>query len=68
MGLVEMVLAEREERGIERGIERGMERGIERRNREVVINGHRAGYSIETISIITALTHEEIAKILESIN
>jgi hypothetical protein len=71
MGIVEMVIAEKEERamerGIERGIERGMEQGIERRNREVVINMLRKNFSDDVIADVAEVSPEYVQKIKSTV-
>ena len=47
------------------GLEKGEAIGEEKTYKTVVINAHRAGLSIETISSFTGLTPEEINRILE---
>jgi predicted transposase/invertase (TIGR01784 family) len=60
------------EKGIEIGLEKGVAIGLEKGRAEecekVVINSHRAGLDIETISKITGLTHDEIIIILKREN
>ena len=53
--------------GLEKGETIGLKKGeakLIEQQENVVINSHRAGLSIETISTITGLTHEQIIKIL----
>jgi len=55
------VISDAEEKGIEKGMEKGMVKGLE----IVVINGHNAGHSIETIATFTGLTPKEITQIIK---
>ncbi len=63
MGIVEMVLAEREQRGMERGVECGMER----RNQEVVVNMLRKNLSDEMIADLADVPLEYVQKIKSQI-
>ena len=58
-------LVEGEAIGLEKGEAIGLEKGEAIGLEKVVINSHRAGYSIEVISTITGLTQEGIIHILD---
>jgi len=57
--------AEGEAIGLEKGRAEGEAIGLEKARKNTVVNSHRAGLSVETISIITGLKPEEIITILE---
>jgi predicted transposase/invertase (TIGR01784 family) len=58
-------LIEGKAEGRAEGLVEGEAKGRADEKRNTVINCHQAGLSIETISTITGLTHEEIVKILK---
>jgi len=58
-------LAEGWEKGLTEGHAEGLEKGREKEKQHTVLNSHRAGLSIETISIITGLTSKDILLILK---
>ena len=72
MGIEEMVLAQREERGEKRGIKLGEKRGIKlgekRKDRETVINMLRNDFTDEMILKIVNVTPDYIQKIRASLN
>ncbi|KAA6320576.1 hypothetical protein EZS27_029668 [termite gut metagenome] len=49
----------------EEGIEEGIEKGIKEEKRKTVLNAHRSALPIETISVITGLSQEEIQAIIQ---
>ena len=57
-------LKEGREEGLKEGREEGREDGRKEKNVETVINSNRVGLPVETISIITGLTVEEVMKII----
>jgi flagellar biosynthesis/type III secretory pathway protein FliH len=59
-------LAEGKAIGMEKGKAEGLAEGEAKGLTKVVINTHRAGYPIETISAMTGLTEEEIIKIIKA--
>ena len=58
-------LAEGEAIGLEKGEAIGLEKGKAENLKEVIANGLRAGLPIETLSIVTGLTAEEIMKMIK---
>ena len=63
-GEINTALLEGEAKGEAKGLEKGLEKGRAEERVNVVINSHRAGLPVETISTITGLMHEEIIHIL----
>lgn len=63
---IEMGLELGMEQGIERGIEQGIEQGREQNKIETIYSSIKEGLPIDLIARITALTIEEVEKILES--
>ena len=61
-------LVEGETIGLEKGKAIGLKKGEAENQKKVVINSHRAGLTVDTISMITGLTPDEITKILENQN
>jgi len=55
-------------KGIEQGVEIGVEQGIMKQNYEVIENGIKNNISIETLSLLTKLSIEEIKEIIKKIN
>jgi predicted transposase/invertase (TIGR01784 family) len=53
------------EKGEKIGLEKGVEIGIEQDKEQMVIRGHKKGYSIEIISGFTDLSPDQILKILK---
>ena len=51
--------------GLKKGLEKGETIGAKKEKEKSVINGYKAGHSIEIISSFTGLTIEQIAKILK---
>ena len=58
---------EGEKKGLEKGKAIGLEEGEEIGLKKAVINGARAGYTVEAISTITGLTPQQITEILNGI-
>ena len=59
------LMEKRREEGIEEGRKEGIEEGMEKGTEKVVLNCHKAKMPIETISLVTNLTPEQITEILK---
>jgi len=67
MGIEEMVLAEREKRGMERGERRGIEHGIEHKKREVTISMIQKKFSDEIIADVVGVSLEYIREVRKTL-
>jgi len=61
-------LAEGEEIGLQKGEEIGLQKGEANIYKKTIVNAHKAGHTIDSISTITGLPQEEIIKILKIIH
>ena len=67
MGLEEMILVERERRGVKRGMKQGMEQGMENKKREIIINMIQKKFTDEIIADIANVSLEYIEEIRETL-
>ena len=64
---INTALIEGEEKGLKKGLKKG-EAILAKKMKTIVLNCHKSGYCMETISTITGFTAEEIIKILKNNN
>ena len=55
------------EKGLKQGLEQGLEQGEAKNLKKVIVNSLQAGFSVETISIVTGINPEEVMKIIENL-
>ncbi len=63
--VIDTSFEEGREEGIEKGREEGIEKGREEEKVKTVLNSHKAGLDVQTISLITGLSIAEIERIIE---
>lgn len=65
MSTYDQIAEKYKQKGIEEGIEKGIEKGIAQKQRDVVINAHHSGISLDLIANIVGINPKEVDQILK---